>query len=238
MRHRLAITLGLLWMLAAGAARAQGKPNTLTAADKKAGWRLLFDGKTTIGWRGYGKQEAPGGWKVQDGILARVDKGGDLMTEDEFGDFEFQTDWRIEEGGNSGIIYRAAETDKPPYTTGPEYQLLDDERHPDAKAGKDGNRKSGSLYDVYAAAKNVVKPAGQWNTAKIVCKGNHVEHWLNGEKVVDAEIGSADWKERVAASKWAKVTTYATVAKGHIDLQDHGAKVEFRNIKVRDLGKK
>lgn len=218
------------------AAAAPPKTNTLSSAEMKAGWKLLFDGKTTKGWRGFSKPEIAG-WTVNDGILARTDKGGDIMTENEYSDFEFQTDWKIEEGGNSGIIYRAAETEKAPYLTGPEYQLLDDERHPDAKAGKDGNRISGSLYDVYAPAKKAAKPAGGWNTTRIVVSGNHVEHWLNGDKVVDAEIGSADWTARVGQSKWAKVATYASTKAGHIDLQDHGDKVEFRNIKIRDLTK-
>ncbi len=238
MRSNLILSLGFVALTAGGLAHAApGKPNRLTAAEKKAGWTLLFDGKTTKGWTGFAKPEAPAGWKVQDGVLARVDKGGDLMTEAEFSDFEFQTEWKIAEGGNSGIIYRAAVTEKAAYLTGPEYQLLDDDRHPDAKAGKDGNRTSGSLYDVIAPAKKVVKPAGGWNSTRIVVKGNHVEHWLNGEKVVDAEIGSPDWTTRVAGSKWAKVATYAKTNAGHIDLQDHGDKIEFRSIKVLDLTK-
>jgi len=239
MRNTLILSLSLAavtFTATAQAAPAAVKPNTLTSAEKKAGWKLLFDGKTTKGWRGFKKPEAPTGWTVQDGILARTDKGGDLMTDEEFSDFEFQTDWKLEEAGNSGIIYRASETESAPYMTGPEYQLLDDEKHPDGKAGKDGNRKSGSLYDVYAASKNVVK-LGDWNSTRIVVSGNHVEHWLNGEKVVEAEIGSPEWTSRVGASKWAKVATYATTKAGHIDLQDHGAKVEFRNIKILDLTK-
>ena len=237
MRQTLILSLALATLAASGSARAaEPKQNALTRAEIKAGWRLLFDGKTTKGWRGFDKPEVAG-WTVADGILARTAKGGDVMTEEEFSDFEFKADWKIEEGGNSGIIYRAATTEKAPYLTGPEYQLLDDERHPDAKAGKDGNRTSGSLYDVYAPAKKVVKPAGGWNTTKIVVKGNQVEHWLNGEKVVQAEIGSADWATRVSGSKWAKVAAYGTTKAGHIDLQDHGNKVEFRNIKVLDLTK-
>jgi hypothetical protein len=131
-------------------------------------------------------------------------------------------------------MYRVQEAEgRPPYMTGPEYQLLDDAGHPDAKAGKDGNHRAGALYDVYPPSSFVVKPAGEWNTTRLVLDGNKVEHWLNGEKVVEAEIGSEDWNQRVAASKWKSAAEYAKHPKGHIDLQDHGDKVEFRNIKLR-----
>jgi Domain of Unknown Function (DUF1080) len=236
-RHLFLAVAGLS-VLAAPPAFAAGKPgnekpNALTKAEKKAGWRLLFDGKSTKGWRGYKKTEVPASWKVVKGVLTLDGKGGDLMTEEQFGDFELSIDWKIAPGGNSGLMYRVAEIDGPPYMTGPEYQLLDDAGHPDANAGHNGDHKAGALYDVYPPAKAVVLPAGQWNRTKIVLQGNHVEHWLNGEKVVEAELGSADWNTRVAASKWKKAAQYGKIAKGHIDLQDHGDKIEFRSIKVR-----
>ena len=223
---------------AAKAAAPKGeKQNQLSKDERKAGWKLLFDGKTTKGWRGYGKKEFPAGWKVVDGAITLVDKGGgDIMTVDQYDNFEFSIDWRIAEGGNSGIMYRVAEkTGAAPYVTGPECQILDDERHPDGKKGKDGNRLAGALYDLYGPSKKVSKPAGEWNTAKVVLDGNKVEHWLNGEKIVEAEIGSADWNARIAASKWKDAAEFGKVAKGHIDLQDHGDKVEFRNIKIRPI---
>ena len=129
-------------------------------------------------------------------------------------------------------MYRVAETRGAPYETGPEYQVLDDDKHGD---GKNPLTSAGSIYAVYAPAKKVVKPAGEWNHTKIVAKGNHLEHWLNGEKVCEAEIGSEDWNAKVAKSKWAKVTSYGKETKGKIDLQDHGNKVEYKNIKILAL---
>jgi hypothetical protein len=239
MLRALFAIVGVVAALGAVSAWAKDEaPNRLTAAEKKAGWRLLFDGKTTKGWRGYQKEEMPAGWKVVGGALTLVDKGaGDIVTVDELADFELMIDWRIAEGGNSGIMYRVGESEKAPYLTGPEYQVLDDERHPDANQGAPGTRKAGSLYDMYPVEKKVAKPAGQWNSARIVVNGKMVEHWLNGTKVVSAQIASPDWNERMAKSKWAKVEKFAKLDRGHIDLQDHGDKVEYRNIKVREIHK-
>jgi hypothetical protein len=208
---------------------AAAQDNTLTEEEKTAGWKLLFDGKTTTGWKGYRKDKMPDGWQVVDGVLGTRGKAGDICTLEEFQDFELQIDWKISPGGNSGIMYRVAETHGAPYETGPEYQVLDDEKHGD---GRNPLTSAGSIYAVYPPAKKVLKPVGEWNHTKIVVKGNHVEHWLNGEKVCEAEIGSDDWNARVAKSKWAKVTSYAKEPKGKIDLQDHGDKVEFKNIKI------
>jgi len=208
---------------------SMAQDNTLTEEEKKAGWKLLFDGKTTEGWKGYKKDKVSDGWKVVDGALVTKGKSGDICTVEEFQDFELQIDWKISPGGNSGIMYRVAETRGAPYETGPEYQVLDDEKHGD---GKNPLTSAGSIYAVYPPAKKVVKPVGEWNHTKIVLKGNHVEHWLNGEKVCEAEIASEDWNARVAKSKWAKVSSYAKETKGKIDLQDHGDAVEFKNIKI------
>jgi hypothetical protein len=206
--------------------------NVLSDAEKAEGWKLLFDGKTTEGWRGYKKETCPDGWKAVDGALVRLGGGGDIVTVEQFGDFELSIDWRVAPGGNSGIIYRAKEGPGAPYLTGPEYQILDDAKHGD---GKNVLTSAGSLYAVYGPSRPAAKPAGEWNRTRIVCRGPRVEHWLNGEKVVDAEIGSEDWNARVARSKWAKVPGYGKEAAGHIDLQDHGDKVEFKNIKVKIL---
>jgi hypothetical protein len=208
---------------------AVAQDNTLTEDEKRAGWKLLFDGKTTEGWKGYKKDKVSEGWQVIEGVLTLAKGGGDICTVEEFADFEFKIDWKISSGGNSGIMWRVAETKGQPYETGPEYQVLDNEKHGD---GKRPVTSAGSIYDVYPPAKNVCKPAGEWNSTRIVLKGKHVEHWLNGEKVVEAEIGSEDWNAKIAKSKWAKVDSYAKETKGHIDLQDHGNKVEFKNIKV------
>lgn len=211
---------------------AAAQDNTLTEEEKKAGWKLLFDGKTLEGWKGYRKDKPGEGWKAVDGVLTLDGKGGDICTTEEFADFELHADWKISAGGNSGIMYRVAETKGAPYETGPEYQVLDDERNGD---GKNPLTSAGSIYAVYAPAKKVVKPANEWNHTKIVVKGAHIEHWLNGEKICEAEVGSDDWNARIAKSKWAKVTSYAKESKGKIDLQDHGSKVEFKNLKILSL---
>jgi hypothetical protein len=230
--------VGLVAALGAVRAWAAREPasNQLTPAERKAGFRLLFDGKTTKGWRGYKKQEVPAGWKVVGGALTLVENGaGDLVTTDTFDNFELLIDWRIAEGGNSGVMYRVAESEPAPYLTGPEYQVLDDERHPDASKGSPGTRKAGSLYDMYPVEKKVVHPAGRWNHARIVADGKHLEHWLNGVNVVEAMIDSSDWIDRIAKSKWKDAKKFGREERGLIDLQDHGDKVEYRNIKIREL---
>jgi hypothetical protein len=204
--------------------------NTLTDDEKSQGFKLLFDGKTLDGWRGWKKDKPTDAWKVIDGVLTLTGKGGDILTVEQFENFELKIDWKISPGGNSGIMYRVTETEGQPYMTGPEYQVLDDAKHGD---GKNGKTSSGSIYAVYAPAKAVTKPAGEWNSARIVVNGKKIEHWLNGEKVAEAEIGSEDWNKRIAESKWNKAKKYGQEPKGHIDLQDHGDKVEYKNIKIR-----
>ncbi|HEX6926777.1 MAG TPA: DUF1080 domain-containing protein [Longimicrobiaceae bacterium] len=221
-----------------GAAQA-GAPNALTAQEQAEGWVLLFDGDDLDQWRGYRRDTPPARWQPQDSVLAFVpegDDGGDLMTREQFGDFEFRYDWRISEGGNSGVIYRATEDSDAPWHTGPEMQILDDERHPDANAGVNGNRRAGSLYDMIAPTPGVVRPAGQWNEARIVANGNHVEHWLNGQKVVEYEIGSERWDSLYQASKFTEYPGFGVQQRGYIVLQDHGDPVWFRNLKIRPLG--
>lgn len=225
-----AILLGALgW--ATGLPAAQD--NTLTQEEKAHGWKLLFDGKSTAGWRGYKKDRCPDQWQVIEGVLTCAKRGGgDIVSVDQFKDFEFVATWRIAEGGNSGIMYRVSESEGAPFLTGPEYQLLDNARHSDGKRPK---TSAGSIYDLYEPAKDVCKPAGEWNYTKIMVKGHHIEHWLNGEKIVDAEIGNEDWNKRIAVSKWKNAKKYAGESRGHIDLQDHGDKVEFKNIKIHEL---
>lgn len=226
------VTLAAALLLLPAAARAQSAPNTLTTAEAKAGWRLLFDGKTTAGWRGFKQSSAPAAWQVVDGTLSRVGEGPDLITVDEFGDFELALEWKIGEGGNSGIIYRVTEAHDATYESGAEMQVLDDARHAD---GKNPLTSAGSDFGLYAAPRGVVKPAGEWNAVRIVVKGNHVEHWLNGRKVVTYELGSADWKAKVAASKFKQWPDYGLAPKGHIALQNHGDAVSYRSIRIRPL---
>jgi hypothetical protein len=205
---------------------------SLTAAERAEGWRLLFDGRTTEGWRGYKQQTAPDGWQAIDGELTRVAAGGDIITNEQFGDFELALEWKVAEGGNSGIMYRVTEEAGATYETGPEMQVLDDEGHAD---GKSRLTAAGSLYGLYAAPAGVVKPAGGWNAVRIVARGRHVEHWLNGVKVVECEIGSSDWEAKVAASKFKAWPRFGRAASGHIALQDHGDRVAYRDIRVRSL---
>ncbi|HEX3233511.1 MAG TPA: DUF1080 domain-containing protein [Gemmatimonadales bacterium] len=195
-------------------------------------WRTLFDGGSLEGWRGFKKDSVPAGWQVVDGALTRVGKAGDLITRDEFGDFELTLEWKVAEGGNSGIMYRVTEDAGETYESGPEMQVLDDARHKD---GQSRLTAAGSAYGLYPAPAGVVKPAGEWNAVRILVRGNHVEHWLNGTKVVEYELGSPDWKAKVQASKFKQWPGYGRAASGHIALQDHGDRVAYRNIKVRTL---
>lgn len=211
-------------------------PNTLTEAERQAGWRLLFDGRTTAGWRGYGRPDMPPGWAVEDGALTRVGRGGDIVTDQAYADFELQVDWLVEPGGNSGIFYRGVEhpdpTRNPLFRSAPEMQVLDDERHAD---GQSPLTSAGALYGLYAAPRGAVRPAGQWNHARILVRGNRVEHWLNGIRVVTCELGSSDWNERVRQSKFNAWPEYGKARAGVIGLQDHGDRVAFRNLKIRVL---
>lgn len=216
----------------APAASTSMTPDSTAAAPAGGEWRTLFDGGSLDAWRGFKKPGVPEGWKVVDGALTRVAKAGDLITRDRFHDFELTLEWRVPEGGNSGIMYRVTEDADETYETGPEMQVLDDARHPD---GKSRLTAAGSDYGLYPAPAGVVKPAGEWNAVRIVVRGNHVEHWLNGTKVVEYELGSADWKAKVAASKFKQWPGYGRAPSGHIALQDHGDRVAYRDIKVRTL---
>jgi hypothetical protein len=207
-------------------------PNTLTAAEREAGWELLFDGETLSGWTGYSGPEALEGWGVVDGTLARTGPGGDIVTDRAFTDFELSVEWLLDEGGNSGIFYRAALGEEWMYHSAPEMQVLDDERHAD---GQSPLTSAGSNYGLDPAPRGVVRPVGEWNVARVVVRGAHVEHWLNGTKIVEYELGSPEWEEKVANSKFAQWPAYGRAATGHIGLQDHGDPVWYRNLKIRAL---
>lgn len=214
------------------AGRAQSGLNTLTAAERDAGWRLLFDGRTTDGWRGYHMDSMPSGWKVVEAALTRVGEGGDIMTREQFANFELMLEWKIAPGGNSGIMYRVTEEYDYSYKSGPEMQVLDDAAHEDAQSRLTA---AGSNYALYPAPAGVVKPAGEWNLVRLVVNRNHVEHWLNGQKVVEYELMSPDWETRVKQSKFVEWPNYGRATQGHIALQDHGDQVAYRNIKIRAL---
>ena len=206
--------------------------NALTAAEQAAGWRLLFDGKTTTAWRGFRHDSIPAGWQARDGALTRVAPAGDIITRDRFANFELTLEWNISPAGNSGIFYRVGEDDDATYWSGPEMQVLDDAHNPD---GRSRLTAAGSCYAVYPAPAGVVKAPGQWNRVRLVVAGHHVEQWLNGIEVVTYELGSPDWEARVKASKFATHPHYGRYSTGYIGLQDHGDWVAYRNIKVRVL---
>jgi hypothetical protein len=219
-----------LFILGLNFAAAADSANRLTPAEQAAGWRLLFDGATLAGWEGF-KWQPPGrGWTTSNGELARTGDAGDLVTVDEFGDFELVFEWKIGSGANSGIIYRVGMNGSQPYETGPEYQLLDD-----AQAHESTTHLTGALYDLVAPSRAVTRPAGEWNQSRIVIRGWKIEHWLNGEQIVDCDLGSPAGKQLVSRSKFAAKPEFATLPHGHIALQDHGGYVSFRSIKIREL---
>jgi hypothetical protein len=233
--RRSVLLIAAAVLFAHSACRAQGHVgpnNTLTAEERAQGWRLLFDGKTTEGWRSYRAPTLPAGWQVVNGELTRVSFGGDIITRDKYRDFELTLDWKVQEGGNSGLFYRAVEGLGQIYYGAPEMQFLDDARHRD---GRSELTSSGANYGIHPAPRGVVKPAGEWNSVRLIVQGVHVEQWLNGQKVVDYELNSPDWKERVARSKFQEWPEYGQAKEGYIGLQDHGSRVSFRNIKIRVL---
>ena len=226
------IALGLL--LVGVEAVAAPTPNPLTDGEKAAGWRLLFDGKTTEGWRTFKKPSFPAkGWVVEDGWLHCLGKGGgDIISDAEFGDFELHWEWKVAPGGNSGVKYFVTETRNA--ALGHEYQMIDDEREPDGRLAN-GKHVTASFYDVL---KPIVtpptRPPGEINQSSILVKGNHVEHWLNGVKVLEYECGGEAVRAAVAASKFKTTAGFGNKIKGHILLQDHNSEVWFRNLKIRE----
>jgi hypothetical protein len=233
MLSRLLLVAGsLAFLTGMVVAGEETPPNTLTEAEKVEGFRLLFDGQTLKGWRGYRKQTCPEGWQVIDGAITRVANAGDIITEEQFGQFEFRFQWRVDPGANSGVMYHVTEKHPHPWNTGPEYQILDNKKHAD---GRNLKTSAASLYGLIAPSRDVTRPAGEWNDGVIRIQGQHVEHWLNGVKVLEYNKGGEEWDKMIAASKFKAMPDFGKPTKGHINLQDHGDRVAYRNLRIKIL---
>ncbi len=225
------VTMLTLPAIAAGSQSVAGAPTG--GAGVAAPWHMLFDGKDASAFRGWISGVLPAGWRVVDGALTKDGTVEDLLTREPYGSFELELNWKIGKSGNSGVLYRVTREYDHLYWSGPEYQLLDDANAPD---GRSQLTASGAAYGVYASVAGVVKPYGEWNSTRIVVHGAHVEHWLNGREVVSYELGSADWRARVAASKFAKYPNYGKATRGFIGIQgDHPGALALRNIRIREL---
>jgi hypothetical protein len=232
MHHRALCALAALALGAVPLVAQSPAPNALTKDEQAQGFRLLFDGSSGQGWRGYRQPTLPAGWQVVDAALTRVAAAGDIVSVGEFANFELRLQWRIERGGNSGIMYRVSEDLEHSYESGPEMQVLDDAN---SKEGTNPLTSAGANYGLYPAIPGHVRPAGEWNDVRIVVDGAHVEHWLNGTKVTEYELWSQDWKDRVAAGKFRQWPTFGFGKSGHIALQDHDNRVSYRSIRIKAL---
>ncbi|MGH9897383.1 MAG: 3-keto-disaccharide hydrolase [Pyrinomonadaceae bacterium] len=227
-RFRFSLQLFIVFCFVTGGFMISG------ARTARGKWKVLFNGKSTDAWRGYNQTEFPGDvWKVENGVLRALPNvhGVDLITKDQYDNFELTLEWKISPSGNSGIIYRVAESSDPSYYSGPEMQILDDSKNKD----KPENTLAGSLYDLIAPQNKILMPVGQFNKARLLVQGNHVEHWLNGMKVVEYELGSRQLQDLIAGSKFKDMPNFARIPKGYLALQYHNSEVFFRNIRIREL---
>jgi hypothetical protein len=228
LKTKLTFLAAALLVAAAPGANAQGQAGS--PRKDPGDWRSLTD---LSNWRGYDSTALPRGWSSADGVISKSRPAKDLVTKDEFGNFELSFDWKLAKGGNAGVFYRGTNEYDHIYWSAPEYQLLDDANAPD---GKSPLTSAAAAYAVYAPPPGVTKPAGEWNSARIVVNGAHVEHWLNGKKVVEYELWSPDWKAKVAASKFKDYPNYGMAKRGHIGIQgDHDGSLAIRNIRIREL---
>jgi hypothetical protein len=226
-------TLLVLATTMTGCNKPPAPPPPGDAASNQSGgeWRMLFDGTSTDAWRGYQQNTLPQGWRIENGTLTKDTVTGDIITRDRFADFELELEWKLAAGGNSGIFYRGTEEYEHVYWSGPEYQLLDDATAPN---GESRLTSAGAAYALYPSPEGVLKPANQWNAARIVVRGNHVEHWMNGQKLLEYELGSEDWQAKVRGSKFVDWPNYGKATEGHIAIQgDHEGTLSLRNIRIR-----
>ncbi len=236
-RYLSFITLALLILAGASSCSHGNKKEPAENTSSDDGWVSLFDGKTLRGWHSFNSDTLTG-WIVSDGCLTGLGEGGDLtgdlVTDKEFKNFELSLEWKISQGGNSGVMFHVVEDGKhkTTYETGPEYQMIDDEGYP----GKlEDWQKTAANYAMHLPENKVLKPVGEFNTMRIIVNGPHVEHWLNGKKVLQYEMWTDDWNQRVKNGKWKDYPDYGKATTGHIALQDHGSKIWFRNIKIKEL---
>ena len=231
MTRSIVILAAAAWLAAAPAAAQQAGP-----------WKSLFDGKSLDAWRIF-KSEKPirqcegaaikDCWMIKDGVLWKDGNANDLASKEQFGDFELELEWNIGRAGNSGLFYRGTEDHNAIYWSAPEYQLLD---NVNAADNKTDHHLAGSVYDLYDVPKDAAKPAGEWNQTRIVAKGNHVEHWLNGKKVAQYDVGSPDWDAKYAASKFTKYPNFGRAPRGYLGIQgNHPGELSLRNIRIREL---
>jgi hypothetical protein len=207
------------------------------AAENESGFVALTGHDARDHWLGYGLDKAkdtwPPNWEFVDGALHSKGGGGaDLKTREKYGDFDLRFEWKVSPGANSGVMYRVSQETDPAYFTGPEYQIVDNIGHTD---GANPKTSAASVYDLYAPSKDETKPAGSWNEGRIVVSHDHVEHYLNGKKVLEYDLGSTDWNKRVAESKFGEWKDFGKIGRGHVDLQDHGDKVWYRNVRIKSL---
>ena len=204
------------------------------ASGQPSAWQSLFDGKTVAGWHGYNQKTMPAGWQVVDGALTRVDKAGDIVSDREFGNFELVAEWKIAPKANSGLFYRVVEnpTDTDMWMAAPEYQIIDDAGYPEPLKP---TQKTAANYDLQPPGRDATKPAGEWNTTRIVVNRAHVEHWLNGVQIVAYDLWTDEWTRLVAKSKFKDHPRYARARRGRIGIQDHGDWIAFRSIRVLEL---
>jgi hypothetical protein len=230
---KASLHISFLFAVALPAFSVEAKPNELSAAEKKAGWKLLFNGESLDGWRNYKRPDAPKkGWLIENGILKLEPNGGggDIITVEQFTDYDLRWEWQMPAKANNGLKYLVSEQRAAP---GPEYQMIDDSLETEAK------KMTGSLYDILPPSKSKrIKPFGEWNESRILVKGNHVEHWLNGKKVLSYTLGSPELKEAIAQSKFKAINDFGEKIKGHIMLTDHKDEVWYRNIRIRELPKR
>jgi 3-keto-disaccharide hydrolase len=209
-------------------------PNMLTDAEKADGWVSLFDGQSMAAWRGYQAEEMPAGWTIEGDavVMTEPGHGGDIVTREQYANFELKLEWRVPEGGNSGIMFHVTEDHGSPWATGPEMQILDNDAF---EGGAVGKNSAGSNYDVHPPAVDASRPAGEWNSVHMIVNGPHVEHWMNGQKVVEYELWTDEWRDKVNGSKWIDHPDYGMRETGLIALQGDHTSVAFRNMKIKSL---